>query len=120
MSTNSEASPFKQFALKTAIVLGLSAVFLNMVLPDFSAINKTMNHTLEQEKSKIILTSFIQNPVALYKLSEFNEKDGKISKAILDVELAIGLLEMHGATSATIAKYQDRIAYLKLIDKPNK
>ncbi len=120
MSTNSEATTFKQLALKTAVVLGLIAVFLNMVLPDFSAINKSISRSLEQEKNKIILSSFIQNPVALYKLSEFSEKDGKISKAILEIELAIGLLEMHGATSTTIEKYQNRIKYLKLIDKPAK
>lgn len=120
MDENNEKNSLKQFALKMAIGLGLVIVFMNLVLPDFSALNKSISKTLEQEKNKIILASFIQNPVALSKLSEFDEKDGKISKAILDIELAIGLLEMHGAAPATIAKYQERITYLKSIDKPAK
>lgn len=120
MEENSSRASLKQFAIKVAISLGLVAVFLNIVLPDFSALNKSISKTLEQEKSKIILASFIQNPVALYKLSEFDEKDGKIGKAILEIELAIGLLEMHGASASTISKYQERIAFLKSIDRPAK
>lgn len=118
MDMDSEKKPLKQFALKVAVGLSLFIVFINIVLPDFSALNKSISNALGKEKNKIILLSFIQNPVALYKLSEFDEKDGKTAKAIQEVELAIGLLEMHGASSATISKYQERISYLKSIDKP--
>ena len=120
MSASNEKNPLKQFALKIAIGLGLVVIFINIVLPDFSALGKSIGNTLEKDKNKVILLSFVQNPAALYKISEFDEKEGKIIKAILDIEMAIGLLEMHGATSTTISKYQARITYLKSISTPAK
>ena len=118
MTANTEKNSLKQFALKMAIGAGIIVIFINIILPDFSALNKSISSVLEQEKSKAIILSFVQNPVVLYKLSEFDEKEGKIIKAILDVEVAIGLLEMHGATASTIAKYQARINHLKSISVP--
>jgi len=41
--------------------------------------------------------SFIQNPAVLYRASEFDEKAGKLNDAVLEMEMAIGLLEMHNA-----------------------
>lgn len=120
MSEKSEKNPLKQFALKMLIGAGIIVIFINIVLPDFAALNKSVSLVLEQEKSKAIILSFVQNPVVLYKLSEFDEKEGKIIKAILDIEVAIGLLEMHGATASTIAKYQARIDHLKSISVPAK
>lgn len=98
----------EQFAMKTAIVLVLILVLANFLLPDLSELKR-----LETPKSKLVLLSFVQNPQALLKISEIEEAEGKIDNSIRETELAIGLLEMHGADRQVIQKYSDRVNELK-------
>ena len=46
-------------------------------------------------------------------MSETDESKGNLPNAIRDMEVAIGLLEMHGANNQTIKRYSDRLAMLK-------
>ena len=71
-----------------------------------------MNNILKEEKTKLYALSFIQNPAVLYKVSEIEEHNGKLGNAIRAMELAIGLLEMHGAEKHVIKRYQDRLEKL--------
>lgn len=103
------------FAMKTGIVLILILILANFLLPDFSELKR-----FETPKSKIILLSFVQNPQALLKISEIEEAEGKIDNAIREVELAIGLLEMHGANNQVIQKYTDRVNKLKSKNEQDK
>jgi len=98
----------EQFAVKTVIVLVIILVLANFLLPDFSQLKH-----LETPKAKLVLLSFIQNPQALLKISEIEEAEGKIDNSIREIELAIGLLEMHGADKQAIQKYSDRVNELK-------
>lgn len=98
----------EQFAMKTVIILVLILVLANSLLPDFSELKR-----LETPKAKLVLLSFIQNPQALLKISEIEEAEGKIDNSIREAELAIGLLEMHGADKQVIQKYSDRVNKLK-------
>lgn len=96
------------FAMKTGIILILILILANALLPDFSELKR-----LETPKSKLFLLSFVQNPQALLKISEIEEGEGKIDNAIRETELAIGLLEMHGADKLVIQRYFDRLNKLK-------
>jgi hypothetical protein len=97
------------FITKTAIIAAAVVFSLGYIIPDFSKLPRIKNN----ERNNLILLSFIQNPHVLWKLSLLEEEKGKRESAIKYMEAAIGLLEMHGASDATIKKYQDRIGALK-------
>lgn len=111
-------------AIKTIVILVIVGVFLDFVLPDFSRMKMEVNtgltrfkaqvdKNLKDERTKLYVLSFVQNPAALQKTSEIAEREGKIESAIRDMELAIGLLEMNNADKAVIKRYYDRVAKLK-------
>jgi hypothetical protein len=59
-----------------------------------------------------VALSFVQNPEALYMISEMRESDNRIDLAIREMRLAIGLLEMHNADAVIIKRYRDRLSQL--------
>jgi hypothetical protein len=65
------------------------------------------------EKNSIILLGFIQNPAALEKASIISEKKDRLDRAIVEMELAIGLLELHSASPAILARYNNRLKHLQ-------
>jgi len=113
------------FAAKLAITLFIFGLFVEMFVPDFSeirtslatqkgAIQQRLNRTFGNERTKLYILSFVQNPMALYKTSEIAERENKFDSAVRDMELAIGLLEMHNADKQVIRRYSDRLEKLKL------
>ena len=110
-----------QFALKAAILVMLIVIALSYLIQDIESAASSMKPT---EKSRILLLGLVQNPAALYQASAIEEKEGNVERAIADMELAMGLLEMHGAQQQVVARYSDRMRELKskkqLLDKPSK
>lgn len=108
----------KIFAMKTGIILIGVFILASFLLPDFSGFEYQLNRfqnnlrRLNTPISKLALLSFVQNPRALLKASEIEESEGKFDDAIRETELAIGLLEMHGANKQVIQKYSDRVNML--------
>ena len=120
--------PFVIFGVKAVIVAILVTIVLDAFIPDFSgirddisqksvALKAGVDNALKDDKTKLYALSFIQNPAALYKVSEIEERNGKLSNAIRDMELAIGLLEMNGADKQVIKRYNDRLDKLNIADK---
>jgi len=115
---------FWMFVAKAVVITILLALFLDAFIPDFSDIRDDLSkqkaalkvkvaNALKDERTKLYVLSFVQNPAALYKTSEIAERDGRLDSAMRDVELAIGLLEMHGADKQVIKRYSDRLTKLK-------
>lgn len=98
---------FVNFLLKTLVITAAIVSVIVFITPDFSGLQK-----LETEQNKLIALSLIQNPRVLWKLSEADEIKGKIENAIRDMELAIGLLEMHGSSTEVRNKYDARLSEL--------
>lgn len=107
----------KQFTVKAAITFFLFIITVITLTPDFDALSKSVNKSLKNEKTKVLLGSFIQNPAALYLASEIDEKDEKFDNAIMEIELAIGLLEMHNASEQVVRRYSNRLITLKAQQK---
>ena len=107
------------FTLKFAIVLALLGVSLGFVLPDFSAIKAGIKKNFQDERARLYVLSFIQNPAALHKTAEIEARNGKIDNAMRNMELAIGLLEMHGADKQVIKRYADRLEELRNAKRKN-
>lgn len=129
--TNNSVRSFWMFTAKAVVITILLALFLDAFIPDFSQIREDFSqqkaalkvkvaNALKDERTKLYILSFVQNPVALYKTSEIAERDGKLDNAMRDMELAVGLLEMHGADKQVIKRYNDRLDKLKIAAKARK
>lgn len=114
MQSNSTSlvSQLIPFSIKAAIAFILFIVAAVILMPDFTALKYSIKKAAKDEKTRVVLMSFIQNPAALYRASEIDEKAGKFNSAILDMEMAIGLLEMHNASPAVIKRYEARLSDL--------
>lgn len=100
------------FTIKAAIVFTLVIVATVVLIPDFSALSHSIKKEAKIEKTRVALMSFIQNPAALYRASEIDEKAGKLNDAVIEMKLAIGLLEMHNANQHVIKRYTARLDHL--------
>lgn len=116
-------SPLFLFASKFTIGLILLSIFIDFIISDISGQLMVQKEVLKRElsestlkirneKTKLYMLSFVQNPRVLYLTSEISEKEGSIEGAIRDMEVAIGLLELHNADKNIMKKYHDRLAKL--------
>lgn len=96
------------FSIKAAIVALLLFLAVKMLLPDMNNLKEDWKAFFSKRENQALVFSFIQNPVALNTAGERDFDRKNYSDAALKFELAIGLLEMHGASSATIEPYQTR------------
>jgi hypothetical protein len=108
MNIKDQIQSILSFFIKTTFLLLAFVLSVLILAPDFDNLRK-----LETEQNKLLALSFIQNPRVFWKLSENHESKGKIDNAIRDIELAIGLLEMHGANNEIKKIYTDRLIYLQ-------
>jgi len=82
-------------------------------------IHEKWNDFVSKRENRAMVLSFIQNPVALKISGERDLEHKNFADATLKFELAVGLLEMHGASPATIRPYQARfIEASKLAEQP--
>lgn len=106
MSVNEQKQT--SFVTKVIIVAVAVAAVLSFLMPDTDKLKN-----LDTPINKIFALSFIQNPEALYMVSEHWEEQKKYEHAIREMRLAIGLLEMHHADPAVLKRYKDRLEALK-------
>ena len=98
------------YSAKILILLGMIVFSLMLlILSIWPLIDAKTRLT---EKNTIILLGLIQNPAALEKASIISEKKDRLDRAIVEMELAIGLLELHSASPAILTKYNDRLKHL--------
>lgn len=111
-NSNSFVSQLALFSIKAAIAFILFIVAVVVLMPDFSALSYSVKKAAKVEKTRVALMSFIQNPAALYRASEIDEKAGKLKDAVMEMQLAIGLLEMHNSNQLVIKRYTTRLEQL--------
>jgi hypothetical protein len=104
-----ELSGIAVFFIKSLIVSILFYAVVRMLLPDINEIRGGWKDFASKRENQAMVLSFIQNPVALKMSGERDFENKKYSDAALKFELAVGLLEMHGASSETIRPYQLRL-----------
>ena len=130
MSQDTEAKPtprqgklgsnYLSFAIKTLIAtifvsLGFLFVASSIVdMFDLQPVRNGLRKALGEEKTRIRLTGLLTtNPAVHYRVSLIEERDGNMNAAIDELELALGLLELHSVDRATREKYQSRLQELK-------
>ena len=96
-----------KFFVKSLIVVAMIFGGIYFLIPDARVFKG-----LETDQNKYIALTLIQNPRILWKMSETDESKGNLPNAIRDMEVAIGLLEMHGARLEVLQIYQNRLQAL--------
>ncbi len=97
-----------KFFVKSLIVVAMIFGGMYFLIPDARVFKG-----LETDQNKYIALTLIQNPRILWKMSETDESKGNLPNAIRDMEVAIGLLEMHGACLEVLQTYQNRLQALE-------
>ena len=97
-----------KFFVKSLIVVAMIFGGIYFLIPDAKVFKG-----LETDQNKYIALTLIQNPRILWKMSETDESKGNLQNAIRDMEVAIGLLEMHGARLEVLQIYQNRLQALE-------
>ena len=97
-----------KFFVKSLIVVAMIFGGIYFLIPDAKVFKG-----LETDQNKYIALTLIQNPGILWKMSETDESKGNLQNAIRDMEVAIGLLEMHGARLEVLQTYQNRLQTLE-------
>ena len=97
-----------KFFVKSLIVVAMIFGGIYFLIPDARVFKG-----LETDQNKYIALTLIQNPRILWKMSETDESKGNLPNAIRDMEVAIGLLEMHGASLDVLEIYQNRLQALE-------
>lgn len=105
----------------TAIfAIGIGAI-IGSIVPDGTEVKWRMGEAkekiigeLKKEKTKIRLKGlFTTNPYVHWKVSLIDQREGNIGDAIDEMELAIGLLELHSAEKSVKQKYEARVRDLQ-------
>ena len=102
-----------RFAFKAAIVFFLFTIAVSTFMPDPRDLVKSVRKAAKDEKTRVIMYSFVQNPGSLNRASEIDEKDGNLQAAIMEMEAAVGLLELHNVNQQIIYRYTTRLNNLR-------
>lgn len=97
------------FTTKVAVVVVAFLLVVSYLTPNFDYLQR-----FDTPINKIFMLSFVDNPEALYMVSEYWEEQKKYDNAIREMRLAIGLLEMHNANQMVIDRYKKRLAELRM------
>jgi hypothetical protein len=101
------------FFIKSVIVAIVFFAVATLLLPNIKDVQQKWKGFLSERENQALVLSFIQNPVALTISGERDSNRKNYADAALKFELAVGLLEMHGASPAIIQPYQDRFLEAK-------
>lgn len=117
--TNYIGFAVKVAIVTVAIVLGVTyavdAILESVVnAVKLQPLKEKIRNAARDEKTRIRLKGLLtNNPAVHYRVSVIEEAKGNFEVAIEEIELALGLLEVHAADRATREKYQSRLQELK-------
>ena len=100
------------FVVKVLVLVVILVVALDVYMPGRQDMQDLAQRVLT-ERNKLYLLGFVQNPAALYMTSEIAEKQGFLDSARRDMELAVGLVDLHAADKRSTKRYYDRLEALK-------
>lgn len=108
-----ELSGIGVFFVKSIIAGIVFFTVITMLLPNIGQVRDDWKSFASKRENQALILSFIQNPVALTISGQRDIERKNYADAALKFELAVGLLEMHGASPTTIQPYQKRLLEAK-------
>lgn len=117
-------SKYVAFAIKVIIVaIVVSVAIVNITESivttviesvDLQPIKTTLRGVTNDERVKIRLKGLLTtNPAVHYRVSQIEEQNGNLANAIDEMELAVGLLDLHSTDRAAKDRYLARLRELK-------
>lgn len=104
------------FSLKAFILIYIIYLFLPS-LPDVDQLNDLkakLQKQFRNEQARIQLTGLLTtNPYVYWRVSEIMEQKGDIERAIEQMQLAIGLFELHPSDKEARQRYAARLKKLQ-------
>lgn len=101
------------FFAKSFIFLVTFFLLLSFFLPNTEKLKTHLKEFTSNKANQAMLLSFIQNPEALSIAADRDLLREKYYDAHLKLQIALGLLEMHGASKELINEYESRIDNIK-------
>lgn len=102
------------FTVRAVIVVIVVVGSLSAVLPDLRSIADSIKREVRQEHTRLRLTGLLTtNPQVHMRVSYIKESSGDIRGAIDEIDLAIGLLELHSTDKAAKDRYRMRLEELR-------
>jgi hypothetical protein len=102
------------FALRAMIIAIAIAGAISALLPDIRPSIESLKRALREESVRVRLTGLLtNNPAVHWRMSQIEEGKGNLATAIIEIELAIGLLELHSANKAVVDRYSNRLKELQ-------
>lgn len=117
--TNYVGFAVKVVIVTVAVALGITYVadaILESVVSTvkLQPLKEKVRNAVRDEKTRVRLKGLLtNNPAVHYRVAAIEEAKGRYESAIEEIELALGLLELHVADRATRDKYQSRLQDLK-------
>ena len=119
-----QKSTFLGFVIRAAVVTAIIALGIVYVIDsvvetaseyvDTGAVKTKLRRIFQDEKTKVRLKGlFTSNPAVHYRVSLIDEREGRLASAIEEIELAIGLLELHSSDKAVRERYTTRLQELR-------
>jgi hypothetical protein len=113
--------PFALRATIVAIVIAGTISALLPEVPDFRPRIESIKRALREESVRVRLTGLLtNNPAVHWRMSQIEEGKGNLATAIIEIELAIGLLELHSANKSVVDRYSNRLKELQAKSAANK
>lgn len=109
----------KVVIVTVAVALGITYVagaILEAVVntKNLQPLQEKVRKATRDEKTRVRLTGLLtHNPAVHLRVAAIEEAKGNLEAAIEEIELALGLLELHAADRATQEKYRSRLQELK-------
>ncbi len=102
------------FALRAMIVAIAIAGAIAALLPDIRPSIESLKRALREESVRVRLTGLLtNNPAVHWRMSQIEEGKGNLANAIIEIELALGLLELHSANKSVVDRYSNRLKELQ-------
>lgn len=110
----SPSSGLVPFALRAMIIAIAIAGAISALLPDIRPSIESLKRALREESARVRLTGLLtNNPAVHWRMSQIEEGKGNLATAIIEIELAIGLLELHSANKTVVDRYSNRLKELQ-------
>ena len=107
-------SPFSgllAFTVRALVVVMLIAIAIAALIPDIAG---PLKRELRREEARIRISGLLtSNPYVHMRVSQIREQKGDLQGALDELELAIGLFELHGSDKAARERYVARRDELK-------
>jgi len=102
------------FTIKVAIVAAVVGLGVVLVAESMVDALVPIKNKLKDQKTKLRVKGlFLTNPAVSYRISFIQEHEGNLDAAVLEMELAMGLLELHSSDRAAKERYAARLQELK-------